>query len=110
MTPEDRQLLTALFDAAVRAADPLQALRGHLPQPPKGRTVVIGAGKGAAQLAAAFEDLWTAPLEGVVVTRYGYGCATRQIKVLEAAHPVPDQAGLAASAALFERGARADCR
>ncbi|OYU37962.1 MAG: glycerate kinase [Pseudorhodobacter sp. PARRP1] len=101
MTPEDRQLLTALFDAAVRAADPLRALRGHLPQPPKGRTVVIGAGKGAAQLAAAFEDLWTAPLEGVVVTRYGYGCATRQIKVLVAAHPVPDQAGLAASAALF---------
>jgi hydroxypyruvate reductase len=63
---------------------------------------VIGAGKGAAQLAAAFEDLWDGPLSGVVVTRYGYGCATRAISVLEAAHPVPDMAGLAASAALFD--------
>jgi len=63
---------------------------------------VIGAGKGAAQLAAAFEAQWDGPLEGVVVTRYGYGCATRQIRVLEAAHPVPDAAGLRASAALFD--------
>ncbi len=101
MTPEDRGFLTDLFDAAVRAADPRAALQAHLPAPPKGRLVVIGAGKGAAQLAAAFEDLWAGPVEGVVVTRYGYGCATRHIKVLEAAHPVPDQAGLAASAALF---------
>ena len=101
MTPMDRAFLTGLFDAAVRAADPRAALQAHLPAPPKGRLVVIGAGKGAAQLAAAFEDLWPDPVEGVVVTRYGYGCATRHIKVLEAAHPVPDQAGLAASAALF---------
>lgn len=110
MTPEDRQILTALFDAAVQAANPHQALRAHLPKRPIGRTVVIGAGKGAAQLAAAFEDLWVGPLEGVVVTRYGYGCATKHIKVLEAAHPVPDQAGLAASAALFDavRGLTAD--
>ncbi|WP_426032474.1 glycerate kinase type-2 family protein [Cypionkella sp. TWP1-2-1b2] len=110
MTPEDRQLLTALFDAAVQAADPHQALRAHLPARPKGRLVVVGAGKGAAQLAAAFEDLWDGALQGVVVTRYGYGCPTRQIKVLEAAHPVPDHAGLAASAALFDavRGLSAD--
>jgi len=101
MTPEDRAFLTGLFEAAVRAADPKAALRGHLPMRPKGRLVVIGAGKGAAQLAAAFEDLWDGPLEGLVVTRYGYGCATRAIKVLEAAHPVPDQAGIAASGALF---------
>ena len=102
MTPEDRALLSGLFAAAVTAADPKAALRAHLPVRPKGRLVVIGAGKGAAQLAAAFEGLWAGPLEGVVVTRYGYGCVTRHIKVLEASHPVPDQAGLAASAALFE--------
>lgn len=101
MTPEDRQVLTALFEAAVAAADPELALAAHLPDRPKGRTVVIGAGKGAAQLAAAFERLWEGPVEGVVVTRYGYACPTRKIRVLEAAHPVPDAAGLAASNALF---------
>ena len=110
MSPEDCAFLTDLFETAVRAADPLQALSAHLPDRPKGRVVVIGAGKGAAQLAAAFEALWDGPLEGVVVTRYGYGCATKRIEVLESAHPVPDQAGLAASAALFEavRGLSAD--
>jgi glycerate 2-kinase len=110
MTPEDRAFLTGLFDAAVAAADPARALAAHLPARPKGRTIVIGAGKGAAQLAAAFETLWDGPLQGVVVTRYGYGCPTRRIPVLEAAHPVPDTAGLAASAALFAavRGLTAD--
>lgn len=98
---DDRHFLTALFDAAVAAADPLLALQAYLPPRPKGRTVVIGAGKGAAQLAAAFETLWDAPLSGVVVTRYGYACPTKHIQVLQAAHPVPDAAGLAASAALF---------
>jgi hydroxypyruvate reductase len=102
MTPQDRAFLASMFEAAVAAADPRKALAAHLPDRPKGRTVVIGAGKGAAQLAAAFEDLWEAPIEGVVVTRYGYACATRHIRVLEAAHPVPDQAGLAASEALFQ--------
>lgn len=102
MTPQDRALLTGLFAAAVAAADPLKALSAHLPSPPKGRLVVIGAGKGAAQLAAAFESLWPDPLEGVVVTRYGYACPTQRIRVLESAHPVPDEAGLAASAALFD--------
>jgi hydroxypyruvate reductase len=102
MTPADRAFLTGLFEAAVAAADPARALAAHLPSRPKGRVVVIGAGKGAAQLAAAFERLWDGPLEGVVVTRYGYGCATKTIRVVEAAHPVPDPAGLAASAALFD--------
>nr|WP_149140610.1 glycerate kinase [Gemmobacter caeruleus] len=102
MTEADRSFLRSLFDAAVAAADPRRALAAHLPAAPRGRTVVIGAGKGAAQLAAAFEALWPGPLEGVVVTRYGYGCATQRIRVLEAAHPVPDAAGLAASAALFQ--------
>ena len=110
MTPGDRALLVAMFRAAVRAADPAAVLPRHLPPRPRGRTVVVGAGKGAAQLAAAFERLWDGPLSGVVVTRYGYGCRTERIRVLEAAHPVPDAAGLAATAALFEavRGLSAD--
>lgn len=102
MTPEDRSFLTSFFRAAVAAADPVQALRPHLPDRPKGRTVVIGAGKGAAQLAAAFETLWDGPVEGVVVTRYGYAVPCPTIRVLEAAHPVPDAAGLQASAALTQ--------
>ena len=102
MTPQDRTFLTELFTTAVAAADPLKALAAHLPPRPKGRTIVVGAGKGAAQLAAAFETLWQGPLEGVVVTRYGYGAPCRHIRVLEAAHPVPDAAGLVASAALFD--------
>lgn len=102
MNDQDRQFLIGLFDAAVAAADPMRALAAHMPKPPKGRTIVIGAGKGSAQLAAAFENLWQAPLEGVVVTRYGFGCPTKHIKVLEASHPVPDAAGLAASQALFD--------
>jgi glycerate 2-kinase len=102
MIPKDKALLTSLFEAAVQAADPLQALRAHMPAKPKGRVMVVGAGKGAAQLAAAFEALWDGPLEGVVVTRYGYACPTKTIRVLEASHPVPDEAGVAASAALFD--------
>ena len=99
MTPETKDFLAGLFHAAVHAAAPLAALRPHLPPRPKGRTVVVGAGKGAAQMAAAFEQLW-GPCEGLVVTRYGYGCDTRFIRVLEAAHPVPDAAGLQAAQAL----------
>ncbi len=101
MAMDDRAFLASLFEAAVAAADPHRALAAHLPARPKGRTVVIGAGKGAAQLAAAFETLWDEPVEGIVVTRYGYACPTKHIRVMEAAHPVPDAAGLAASEALF---------
>ncbi|MBE3636869.1 glycerate kinase type-2 family protein [Mangrovicoccus algicola] len=102
MTDADRALLTRLFDAAVAAADPVQVLPRHLPPKPAGRTVVIGAGKGAAQLAAAFEAAWDGPLEGVVVTRYGYAVPCERIRVMEAAHPVPDAAGLEAAQALFD--------
>ena len=98
----DRIFLKQLFDAAVEAADPKQVMAKVLPDPPKGRTVVIGAGKGAAQMAAAFEDLWNGPVEGVVVTRYGYGAQTRTIRVLEASHPVPDDAGMIATKALTD--------
>lgn len=97
----EQEFLTKLFDSAIAAADAKLALSAHLPAKPKGRTIVIGAGKGAAQLAAAFEELWDSPVEGVVVTRYGYGCPCRHVQVLEAAHPVPDAAGLQASRAIF---------
>lgn len=99
---DDRAFLARLFEAAVAAADPERALAAELPERPDGRTVVIGAGKGAAQMAAAFERLWEGPVSGVVVTRYGYAAPCRDIRVMEAAHPVPDEAGLAASEALLE--------
>ncbi|EKE45548.1 putative glycerate kinase [Oceaniovalibus guishaninsula JLT2003] len=99
---DPRAFLTALFDAAVRAADPARALAAHLPDRPEGRTVVIGAGKGAAQMAAAFEALWDGPLTGVVATRHGHAVPTDRIRVIEAAHPVPDVAGLSASRALVD--------
>lgn len=98
----DRAVLIALFEAAISAADPYEAIKANLPKPPKGRTVVIGAGKGAAQLARAFERLWTEPLSGVVVTRYGYEVPCDQITVLTASHPIPDKAGLDASLQIFD--------
>ncbi|MGB3390291.1 MAG: DUF4147 domain-containing protein, partial [Pseudaminobacter sp.] len=99
---DPRPFLTSIFEAAVAAADPELTIAKHLPERPKGRTVVIGAGKGAAQMAAAFEKVWDGPLEGVIVTRYGYGAKCERLRVLEAAHPVPDEAGLAASKALLD--------
>lgn len=98
---DPRALLTTLFDAAVAAADPLAAIRAHLPERPKGRTVVIGAGKAASAMAAAFEAVWDGPFTGVVVDRHGPIADTRTIRVLQAAHPVPDEAGLAGARALF---------
>ena len=97
MNTTDIAFLTQLFETAVAAADPARALQGHLPDKPAGRTIVIGAGKGAAQLAQAFEEAWEDPVEGVVVTRYGYAAPCRYLKVLEASHPVPDAAGEAAT-------------
>ncbi|ACI54755.1 Hydroxypyruvate reductase [Rhizobium leguminosarum bv. trifolii WSM2304] len=97
-----RDFLKSLFDAAVRAADPLTGIKANLPDRPKGKTVVIGAGKGAAQMARALESVWDGPLDGLVVTRYGYGCDTRDIAIIEAAHPVPDAAGRAAASRLVE--------
>ena len=106
MTPTDHpeQHLRQLFDAAVDAAQPAHVLPPHLPAPPKGRTVVVGAGKAAAAMVYALEAHWPAdaPVSGCVVTRYGHtpprpeGLAAR-IEIVEAAHPVPDAAGLAAA-------------
>lgn len=94
---EPRALLRQMFDAAIAAAQPALCLPAHLPQPPKGRTIVIGAGKASAAMARALEDNWPGPLEGLVVTRYGYEVPCQRIEIVQAAHPVPDAAGLAAS-------------
>src|SRR5258708_4743510 len=105
-----RALLRALFDAALQAADPTRALPPRLPPPPRGRTVVVGAGKAAAAMAKAVEQHWRGPLSGLVITRYGHAVACRRIEVVEASHPVPDAAGGAAAARILEsvRGLTAD--
>jgi hydroxypyruvate reductase len=93
MNQDPRALLRAMFDAAIAAALPDKTLPAYLPKPPKGRTLVIGCGKAAASMAKAVEDHWAGELSGMVVTRYGYHVATKRIEVVEAAHPVPDEAG-----------------
>lgn len=100
---DPKTFLTAIFNAAVAAADPQRTITDHLPARPKGRTIVVGAGKGSAQMAAAFEKVWDGPIEGLVVTRYGYAAACQRIDIIEAAHPVPDVAGLEASRRLLEK-------
>lgn len=101
MTAE-RSLLEEMFSAAIAATRPTGAMMApHLPPPPKGRTVVVGAGKGAAAMAAAIEDVWTGPLSGLVVTRYAHGCPTRRIEVIEAGHPNPDTASQGAAARIL---------
>jgi len=99
---DPKQFLTSIFEAAVAAADPELTIRRHLPEKPKGRTIVIGAGKGSAQMAAAFEKAWDGPLEGVVVTRYGFAAPCERIRIVEASHPVPDANGLEAAKLLLE--------
>ncbi|HVL21352.1 MAG TPA: glycerate kinase [Amaricoccus sp.] len=95
-------LLRRLFDTAVAAALPAGIIAHHLPEPPKGRTIVLGAGKASAAMAKAVEDAWTGPLEGLVVTRYGHAVPCARIEIVEAAHPVPDEAGRAAAARILE--------
>lgn len=98
---DPRSLLKSLFDAAVEAANPDHCIREFLPDRPKGRTVVVGAGKGSAQLAQTLERYWSGAIGGIVVTRYGYGATCEHIDVMEASHPVPDAAGLIASAKML---------
>jgi len=97
MTPTPRALLRQMFDAAVAAAQPALCLPPHLPTPPKGRTIVIGAGKASAAMAQALEAHWPGLLEGLVVTRYGYEVPCQRIQIVQAAHPVPDAAGVEAT-------------
>ena len=102
-----RDMLIDSFRAALTAADPLTIVPAHLPTPPKGKTLVVGAGKAAAAMAKAVENAWPkkAPLSGVVITRYAHGYAgdeaLKRIRVVEAGHPVPDQAGEQAAQEIF---------
>ena len=97
-----RPLLRSLFDAAIAAAQPALCLPQHLPPRPKGRTIVIGAGKASAAMARALEDHWEGPLEGLVITRYGYEVPCQRIQIASAAHPVPDAAGQQATQRILE--------
>ena len=95
-------LLRAMFDAAVAAADPLVQVPAFLPPRPPGRVVVVGAGKASARMAQAVEQAWDAPVDGLVVTRYGHGAECRGVEVVEAAHPVPDAAGQQAAGRILD--------
>jgi glycerate 2-kinase len=108
--PNPIQLLRAMFDAAVAAASPDICVPPYLPEPPKGRTIVVGAGKAAASMARAVEGRWAGPLSGLVVTRYGHSVPTRSVEVVEAGHPMPDEAGTQAAERIMRlvRGLTAD--
>lgn len=105
-----RQLLEESFRAAVAAADPLHIIAAHLPPPPPGRTFVVGAGKAAASMACALEKHWRGTLTGIAITRYGHGLPTRAIRVVEAGHPVPDEAGEAAAREILAAARGLDSR
>ena len=107
---DPRGFLEHLFQKAIDAARPEKAVGAFLPERPRGRTLVIGAGKAAAAMAGAVEAAWDGPLEGLVVTRYGHGAPTRRIEVVEASHPVPDAAGEKAAQRMLQavRGLSAD--
>jgi len=102
MTPAPREFLRQLFDVAIASAQPALCVPPHLPAAPRGRTIVVGAGKAAAAMARAVEDHWPGPLSGLVVTRYGYQVPCSRIEVVEAAHPVPDASGLAAARRMLD--------
>ncbi|BAP89748.1 hydroxypyruvate reductase [Burkholderiales bacterium GJ-E10] len=110
MPPPPREFLRALFDAAIASAQPERCIPPHLPRPGPGRTIVIGAGKAAAAMARAVEARFPGPLAGLVVTRYGHAVACDRIEIVEAGHPVPDGAGLAAAERMLRlvQGLQAD--
>jgi glycerate 2-kinase len=95
------RFLRQLFDRAVLVADPMRSLAAFLPEKPEGRVLVIGAGKASARMAEAVEAAW-GPCDGLVITRYGYGRPCQGIEIVEAAHPVPDQTGLEATARMLD--------
>lgn len=96
-----RAFLNRLFEAAVAAADPMVRVPAALPPRPAGRLLVVGGGKASARMAEAVEEAW-GPCEGLVVTRYGYARPCRGIEIVEAAHPVPDEAGVAATRRMLD--------
>lgn len=101
-SPNPQALLRAMFDAAIAAAQPITCLPHYLPQTAPGRVIVIGAGKASAQMAQVLEQ-HQPDVTGLVVTRYGYAAPCKRIEIVEAAHPVPDQAGLTAARRMLEQ-------
>jgi glycerate 2-kinase len=101
--PTPRVLLRTMFDSAIASAQPALCVPPHLPAPPRGRLIVVGAGKASAAMARAVEQNWSGPLSGLVVTRYGYAVPCERIDIVEAAHPVPDAAGMHAAQRMLER-------
>lgn len=102
-TQTSQQFLLSLYERAISAVSAQKCLPAFLPRPPaNGRTLVIGAGKGAAAMAKTVEDYWSSPLSGLVVTRYGHGADCRQVEVVEAGHPIPDKAGQQAAARILD--------
>jgi len=108
--PVPRVLLRQMFDAAIASAQPALCIPPHLPSAPRGRLIVIGAGKASAAMARSVEQHWAGLLSGLVVTRYGYAVPCEHIEIAESAHPVPDAAGLRASQRMMElvKGLNAD--
>ena len=104
MKQQAASVMREMFEAAIASAQPQLCVPPHMPSPGevKGRLIVIGAGKASAAMARAVEDHWTGPLSGLVVTRYGYKVPCERIEIVEAAHPVPDQAGLDAAQRLLQ--------
>ena len=91
------KFLNSLFEVAVKAALPQECLPAYLPKPSEGRSIVIGAGKASAAMAEIVERHWTKPMEGLVITRYGFHRPCNYIEIVEASHPIPDEAGLKAA-------------
>jgi hydroxypyruvate reductase len=91
-----------MFDAAIASAQPAVCIPPHLPERPRGRLIVVGAGKASAAMAQAVEENWRGPLSGLVVTRYGYAVPCKHIEIVEAAHPVPDAAGMRAAQRILD--------
>ena len=102
MIDAPKKLLLQMFEASIASAQPSRCLPSHLPPSPLGRVVVVGAGKASAEMAQVLEHHWQSPLSGLVVTRYGYAAPCKRIEIVEAAHPVPDQAGLEAARRLLD--------
>jgi len=100
--PSAKEFLRQMFDAAIASAQPAVCIPPHLPKVPRGRLIVVGAGKASAAMARVVEDNWQGPLSGLVVTRYGYAVRCKRIEIVEAAHPVPDSAGMRAAQRILE--------
>lgn len=98
---DDKAVLISLFQTAVAAADPMRFIARNLPPRPQGRVLVIGAGKASARMAEAVEAAW-GPCEGLVITRYGHARPSQGIRIVEAAHPVPDRTGVTATQQMLD--------